>query len=121
MEIFSKWILDELNRRGWPPAELARKARIDTGNLSRILSGTRKVGPDVCNSIAEALGLPPELVFRKAGLLPEFPNERRDTGLMLEMFNRLPDDEKSLILEFTRWRYQKSMENEAKTGSPGED
>ena len=70
METFAEWLEQELNKRGWRPADLARQADIPDATLSRILNNTRGAGPDACNAIASALGYPPVLVFRKARLLP---------------------------------------------------
>lgn len=68
---FPEWLNDELQQRGWTQADLARKSGLTTAGISRILSGQRDPGPEALIAIAEALKLPPEHVFRKAGLLPE--------------------------------------------------
>jgi len=70
METFGDWLLERIEYKGWRQAELARRAHIQDATLSRIITGSRQVGPDVAQSIARALEVPPEQVFRKAGLLP---------------------------------------------------
>ena len=64
------YLEDELHRRNWRPADLARAAGVPDATISHILNGSRRAGPDVCNAIARALGEPPERIFRLAGLLP---------------------------------------------------
>src|SRR3954470_19401011 len=73
---FSVWLDQELSSRSWTRADLAQKAQISQSTLSLIYNESRKAGPDVCRSIAEALKIPPEEVFRAAGLLP--PNPKTD-------------------------------------------
>lgn len=65
------WIEEELTRKGWNRNDLSIRSGVDSGYLSRILNRERGYGPDTVLSIAQALDLPPELAFRKAGWLPE--------------------------------------------------
>lgn len=67
---FLEWIEHELKVRGWKPAELARRSGIENSVLSNVMNGKRGAGPEFCNAIARGLGLPPVMVFEKAGLLP---------------------------------------------------
>lgn len=67
---FGTWLLDELKERDMIQAELARACKITTAQMSRIISGARNPGKDTIVNIAQALKIPPEVVFRAAGLLP---------------------------------------------------
>lgn len=60
-----------MKKRGISPADLSHLARKDQGVISRILNGQRKPSPETIRAIAIALKLPPETVFRAAGLLPD--------------------------------------------------
>ena len=71
---FSNWLKEELKARGWNQSNLARRSNITSGQISRIISGTRGIGPDACHAIARALNIPSERVFRKAGFLPSRPH-----------------------------------------------
>ncbi len=70
MESFDKWLDARIKEKGWKPADLARKSGLDSAVISNLLNNRRQAGPDTCTAIAHALGLPPEQVFRNAGLLP---------------------------------------------------
>ena len=48
----------ERQRRGWSKAELARRARLDQANLSRIESGRVRPYEVELRRLARALGLP---------------------------------------------------------------
>jgi transcriptional regulator with XRE-family HTH domain len=67
---FPAWLQDQLNRKKWTQADLARYANTTRSAINGLIQGTRRPGPDLCQAIAYALGLPPEIVFRVAGLLP---------------------------------------------------
>ena len=67
---FSEWLQEALEKKGWKQSDLARAAHLGKGSLSDIVSGRRKVGSEVARAIADALKLPPEQVFRAAGILP---------------------------------------------------
>lgn len=75
MEEFAHWLEYELKKRGWSPSELARRSRLGNSTITRILNRTRNAGPDVCTAIAQALGEPPEKIFRLAGILPPAASE----------------------------------------------
>ena len=75
---FSGWLQEELKKRGMSQADLSRKSGLSTAAVSRIMGGSRGVGAEACTAIARALKLPPETVFRQAGLLPWEPEEPVD-------------------------------------------
>lgn len=67
---FSEWLLMTLENKEWSQADLARAAKVSRSAISEIISGNRQVGKSTATAIAHALKLPPEQVFRAAGLLP---------------------------------------------------
>jgi transcriptional regulator with XRE-family HTH domain len=72
---FSEWLLATLEEKEWSQARLAKAAQISPASISDILSGRRKIGKDLATAIANALKLPPEQVFRAAGILPPEKDE----------------------------------------------
>jgi hypothetical protein len=66
------------------------------------MSGQRKPGPEFCTSVASALQVPPEGVFRRAGLLPPKPEETPTSRELLYMFMQLDDQDQERILSITR-------------------
>ena len=109
---FSEWLYQELEKRGWQPIDLSRKSGVNSGNLSRILNGYRKAGPEYCLKIARALALPPELVFRKAGWLPDEPiKEDMTAKQLLEILKKLPAEDRKEILMYAIFRYDRHEKN----------
>jgi transcriptional regulator with XRE-family HTH domain len=72
---FSEWLLLTLENKKWSQADLARAAKVSRSAISEVISGRRRVGKDLATSIADALKLPPEQVFREAGILPPENND----------------------------------------------
>jgi transcriptional regulator with XRE-family HTH domain len=70
MDNFGRWLLQELEDRKMSQSELSRLSGLSRGTLSNLISGTRGRGPDSIEAIARAFKMPPEQVFRVAGLLP---------------------------------------------------
>lgn len=68
---FATWLDKELEKRGWNKSELARRANVGQSSISLIYSEKRNPGVEICLAIAKALDLPPEEVYRAAGLLPK--------------------------------------------------
>jgi len=98
MDNFTEWLENELNKRNWDRAELARRARLATSTVTRIMNGERSPGPDFCRSVARALNLPPETVFRKAGLLPQKPDTDPEIEEALHLLSQLPGPVRKLVL-----------------------
>lgn len=76
MENFSEWLRKQLKDKRWRQADLARAANLDPAVISNLVNEIRGPGEDTCTAIARALDLPPETVFRAAGLLPPVATPR---------------------------------------------
>ena len=72
---FPEWLKKQLERTGMSQSELARAAGVTRAAINGIITGARGPGTDLCNGIAKALRIPPEVVYRAAGLLPPEPAE----------------------------------------------
>lgn len=88
---FGAWLTDEMGRRGWSQVVLSSNTGISTGQVSRILSNERNPGADSCTAIATAFGVPPDDVFRRAGLLPPKREPSGRQRAMLAMLDSLSD------------------------------
>ncbi len=102
METFTDWLEHELKKRDWRLSNLAKKAGIDTGSVSRILNGTRQPGPEVCRAIARAFNYSPEIVFRQARLLPPAPEPDLEVEEAIRLFEQLAADDRKRILQTLR-------------------
>ena len=70
---FAEWLENALVIHNLTASELARRAGVDKGVISRLINKERAPSPETLSSIAAALKLPPEILFRAAGLLPPEP------------------------------------------------
>ena len=98
----AEWLNRELNERGWSQGELARRANISGGTLSMVMNQQRGAGPDLCSAIAAALRVPPEKIFRLAGLLPHVPEDRQMEQELLDSFHYLSRQERYTLLVMAR-------------------
>jgi len=99
---FTLWLDKELDKHNWSRADLSREAKISQAALSHVYSGKRGVGKDLCDSIARALRLPPDVVYRAAGLLPPVSKETQEIRELSYLFDALPEQRKSDLLDFAR-------------------
>jgi transcriptional regulator with XRE-family HTH domain len=70
LEGFNLWLHRQLRRRDWSPADLARRMDVNTGTVSRWLTGSRRPRPDACDKLADALGVDLDMVLTLAGHRP---------------------------------------------------
>ena len=104
MNTFSDWLVIALEDKKWTQADLAREAEVSPTAISDIISGRRNVGKNTAKAIAKAFKLPPEQVFRVAGLLP--PNAKVDeyTEQIVHETQDLTRREKEEVLAYIRMR-----------------
>lgn len=99
MTLFTDFLLEQLNTRDWSQADLAKKAGLSRAAISDVMSERRNPGVDLCTSIAEAFDLPPETVFRAAGLLPPAPEITPVMERALYYLSQLdPEDQERVML-----------------------
>lgn len=101
-EDFTNWLTYELKLRGWDQAELARRSGVTTAQISRIITGERKTGPEVSRKIARALHLPPEEVFRQAGLLPRQSLQSPGLEELVHLYTEMGEDDRERLLAVAR-------------------
>ena len=94
---FQAWLENELKARGWTLNYLSRRAGLSGGTLNNIMSGIRGVGFDTCKAVAEALNVPPVVVFRAAGLLPPDPEDNQRQLHLWHLFSQLDQDDQEDI------------------------
>ena len=105
---FSVWIMEEMDNRGISQAELARRAKMSKGAVNHVVNGTRSAGAEMCLAIAGAFNMPPEAVFRKAGLLPPATEEDQQLKELAYLATQLPDGELEDLIAYARHRLQLS-------------
>lgn len=108
---FSEWLILEIKKRGWSQADLARETGITSGGVSNLFNSTRGPSPETCISIARAFGYPPELVFRKAGLLPEKSETDQITEQAIFLFKQLGLGDKEEIIELMEAKIRRAELN----------
>lgn len=107
-ETFGDWLQNELQLRGWNQAELARRSRITTAQISRIMTGEQNPGPTVCQKLARALHIPAEDVFRRAGLLPPVKEQPEGTAELIYHFTNLNEEDRKRLLIIARSLHEAS-------------
>lgn len=107
---FIDWIEQELKARRWRQTDLAQAAGISDSTVSLVLNAEREAGPDFCNGIAKAFGIPPEVVFRMAGILPPLPGPEEDAMIreVTEGFKQLSVEKRREVLNYVMWQLQQS-------------
>ncbi len=68
---FKEWLLEEMGKREWSQADLARYADLNRAVINKLLNGQSTPSPATLRSIARAFKTPAERIYRIAGLLPE--------------------------------------------------
>jgi len=113
---FIEFIDIEIRRKGWNISDLARASGIHAGTISNILNGSRKPGPEVCNALAKVFKVPPSVLFVKAGLMDEDPEDEVSSlsREAMSLFNSLSDENKKHVLAYIKFlSFETRPEDEA--------
>lgn len=114
---FSKWLQLQLDERGWSQADLSKQSGISAPQIARLMNGTRGIGPEACTAIAKALRIPPESVYRAAGLLPQVPESNAWKERILHLAEQLPEEEYNDLVAYIEMRIRLSKEREKANAS----
>lgn len=104
---FQDWLTTQLKMRDMTPAELARASGKAPAVISRILNGERNPEPETLIAISRALNLPPETVFRAAGLLPPVSPDTEYQEEFFYLLSKLSPEERQEILELLRFKAER--------------
>jgi transcriptional regulator with XRE-family HTH domain len=107
---FIDWLESELAKRRWSYNRLARRAGLSHSMLSRVRAGAAPSWT-TCRAIAEALDLPPEHVFRQAGMLPPVSREQSEYEEFCHLLDQLSAEDRQELFEIARLKLNLNREN----------
>lgn len=111
IEKFVRFLDHQLAKKGWTDYQLAKRAGISSSVISHARQGKLPKW-DACEKIATALGIPPEMVFRAAGLLPPSVEQTEDLNLLNHLFTQLDEEDRQDILTFMETKIKRKEERE---------
>lgn len=100
---FHNWLQQEMKKRGWSQADLAREAGLSRGAVGNVLRQEREPGKGFLIGIAQALRLPPEEVFRIAGILPDTNEDDSYAKEAAHLVGLLPEEKKQIAVDYIRF------------------
>jgi len=104
-ETFAKWIVDEVERRGWSYSELARRAEVSTAQVSDVVNLKSNPGDKFCLGVARAFRMSPSEVFRLAGRLPSIPAEIEREKELIYKVRKLRGAAREQVFDFVDYLY----------------
>ena len=101
-EKLRRWLIDELDDRGWSHRELARRAGegVSHAQISGFLAGEKGIGLKSINAISRVLQIPPEKLLEMADLLPSTYSKDHTFDEILQVMKRLTPERRRELLEF---------------------
>lgn len=111
---FGYWLQQEREKRGLTQARLAKLAHLNRAVINKIENNQSRPTVETLQSIANALNLPDEIVFRAAGFLRSSPDTEYQEEV-LYLLSQLPPDEQRRYLELLRFEVERQK---SKTQSP---
>jgi len=107
MRTFGWWLRHQLATRGWSQSEFSRRSGFDTGVVSRWIADRRRPDLESAQRIADALGVPVDVVLLRLGLDPHAlkPADERAESLINEIrrLDLTPDRVAALEATIRAW------------------
>ncbi len=110
MNKYAQWQIEERQSRHLSQSDLARLGNISQSHISRVESGNRPPGKDYLNAIAKVFDVPIEIVYRKAGFLPDETELDEISKKILHVSNKLTDNRREELFRYAELQLQ--MQNE---------
>jgi len=76
--------------------------------MSEVLSDKRAATWDFCAKVARALGEPPQVLFRLAGLLTSPALDDATAQQILDTLQEMSPEERDEVLEYAKLRYRRT-------------
>lgn len=100
---FSEWLREELQKRGWRAATLARESGISRGAISHIFNHERTPGIDMLRAIAKAFDLPLITVLQAAGMADATPpQEELGFNEWMRLFKEADEETRARLLALAK-------------------
>ena len=96
------WLKVELSARAWSLREMARRVGVSHTAIANVANGRAQPSPNLCREIARVLQVPPEHVFRRAGLRPPEPLATPPLAEANFLFAQLSAGEQETLLTMMR-------------------
>jgi len=109
-KMFGEWLQEILISRKWSQSDLSRAANISRQVVSDYIN-SKKLNPDerILIAIARALRIPPETVFRAAGLLPPLPlDQPPNLAEWIQIFMQADEGTREDMLEYAQFKADKA-------------
>jgi len=114
---FSEWLQAQMGEREISQSELARRSGLHRAIISKIINQISTPTPETAEALAAGLKLPPEEVYRAAGLLPPVPEERSQIEELKYLANLLDASELQEVIDYARHRLEKQSREAPKNTS----
>lgn len=111
MNEFGIWLTIQLEKRHMNQSDLARASNMKTVQVSRIINGKYGASQETLTAFANALRLPPNLLFEKAGFLPPKPEPSPIKRKLARLAENLPDSDVELAITILEQRHEYYRKN----------
>lgn len=108
--VFSSWLAETMRARGLNQSELAQRAGISRAAVNSIVSGRRRAGRDTLCALAKALSVPPEELFRAAGIDTGGDAQQIDLAEWIGLFKAADDSTRNELLDYARYRTERARD-----------
>ena len=108
MSDFINWLSKEIEKRGWSRNEFGRKIGRTSAGVSHVMTGQTAPTWDFCFGVAQAFNMPPETIFRRAGLLSNTPGKPEKLQQINDLLTHLDKDDLDEVLAYAQLRYERA-------------
>jgi transcriptional regulator with XRE-family HTH domain len=109
---FGTWLLAELEKRDMSQSDLARLSGLHRQIINKTENGVSMPAVETYIALANAFGISPIFLFRKAGLLPPGPENKVKIDDWEFMLEKMPEDEQEELYEIGQRKVERRKQAE---------
>ena len=112
---FSKWVEQEISKRGWSRKEAAKRAGVSPSMFDKVINEHVRPGLIFYRGIARAFKLSPIEVLMRAGELDEaVGKENENVYLFQQLFAQLNENDQDDVMVLIRAKIERKRKQENK-------
>jgi len=112
---FGMWLQQQREKLGISQAELARLAGLNRAVVNKMENNATKPEAETLLATSRALKLPPETVFRAAGLLPPKPEHNERITEATYILSMLEEEDIDEIIQIARMKLERKKASSPRT------
>lgn len=109
------FLLEEMRVKRVSPADITKRTGLSASQVSKVLNRESPAGIKAIECFAQALGLPVDILFQYAGMLPKPLNHDEKRQELIHLYETMDNENREDVIDYARMKLEKQNREENKS------